>query len=184
MTRSRATRPRQCGRGRPTLLAATRRMQTTDPKTALAAALRTIAKDEGTSVRDADELPAVGSTITMTPARAARPRPGRVCRPGAQRRRARMTYPRRPRTHRRTTSRRDGRARRRQPRPRMHRGGQGLSARPTMRLKRPWDSPFPADRARDVCVSRHPYAKGDAERWAIHPVPLRSWSRRRHVLRS
>jgi hypothetical protein len=40
--------------------------QTTDPQAALGGALRAIADGEGASVRDADELPAVGSTITMT----------------------------------------------------------------------------------------------------------------------
>jgi hypothetical protein len=40
--------------------------QTTDPKDALAAALRAIAAGTGAAVRDADELPAVGSTITVT----------------------------------------------------------------------------------------------------------------------
>lgn len=40
--------------------------QTTDPQAALAGALRAIANGEGMSVRDAGELPAVGSTITMT----------------------------------------------------------------------------------------------------------------------
>jgi hypothetical protein len=40
--------------------------QTTDPQAALAGALRAIANGEGASVRDADELPAVGSTITTT----------------------------------------------------------------------------------------------------------------------
>jgi hypothetical protein len=40
--------------------------QTTDPKDALAAALCTIADGTGAAVRDADELPTVGSTITLT----------------------------------------------------------------------------------------------------------------------
>jgi hypothetical protein len=38
--------------------------QTTDPQAALAGALRAIAAGEGASRRDAEELPAVGSTIT------------------------------------------------------------------------------------------------------------------------
>jgi hypothetical protein len=40
--------------------------QTTDLQAALAGALRAIASGEGASVRDADELPSVGSTITVT----------------------------------------------------------------------------------------------------------------------
>lgn len=40
--------------------------RTTDPQAALAGALRTIANGDGAAVRDADELPAVGSTITIT----------------------------------------------------------------------------------------------------------------------
>lgn len=40
--------------------------QTTDPQAALACALRAITNGEGTPVRDAEELPAVGSTITLT----------------------------------------------------------------------------------------------------------------------
>jgi hypothetical protein len=40
--------------------------QTTDPQAALVGALRAIADGEGAAVRDADELPAVGSTITTT----------------------------------------------------------------------------------------------------------------------
>jgi hypothetical protein len=40
--------------------------QTTDPQAALAGALRAIANGEGAAVRNADELPVVGSTITMT----------------------------------------------------------------------------------------------------------------------
>ncbi len=40
--------------------------QTTDPQTALAGALHAIADGDGTAVRDAEEIPAVGSTITLT----------------------------------------------------------------------------------------------------------------------
>jgi hypothetical protein len=40
--------------------------QTTDPQAALAGALHVIAKGEGAPVREADDLPAVGSTITLT----------------------------------------------------------------------------------------------------------------------
>ena len=40
--------------------------QTTDPQAALAGALHAIANGEGAPVREADELPAVGSTITLT----------------------------------------------------------------------------------------------------------------------
>jgi hypothetical protein len=40
--------------------------QTTDPQAALAGALRAIAAGDSVSRRDADELPAVGSTITAT----------------------------------------------------------------------------------------------------------------------
>jgi hypothetical protein len=40
--------------------------QTTDPQAALAGALRAVAGGDGVAVRDADELPAVGSTITIT----------------------------------------------------------------------------------------------------------------------
>lgn len=40
--------------------------QTTDPQAALAGALRAIADGDGAAVRDADELPAVGSIITLT----------------------------------------------------------------------------------------------------------------------
>lgn len=39
--------------------------QTTDPQAALAGALRAIANGEGAAVRDAKEIPAVGSTITL-----------------------------------------------------------------------------------------------------------------------
>jgi hypothetical protein len=40
--------------------------QTTDPRAALAAALRAIADGDGAAVRDAEEIPAVGSTVTLT----------------------------------------------------------------------------------------------------------------------
>ena len=40
--------------------------QTTDPQAALAGALRAIANGEGAALRDAEEIPAVGSTITTT----------------------------------------------------------------------------------------------------------------------
>ena len=39
--------------------------QTTDPQAALAGALRAIADGEGAAVRDAEAIPAVGSTITL-----------------------------------------------------------------------------------------------------------------------
>ncbi len=47
-------------------MASTGRTQTTDPHLALAGALRAIANGDGTAVRDAEEIPAVGSTITVT----------------------------------------------------------------------------------------------------------------------
>lgn len=40
--------------------------QTTDPQAALDGALRAIASGDGTTVRDAEEIPAVGSTGTTT----------------------------------------------------------------------------------------------------------------------
>ncbi len=40
--------------------------QTTDPQAALAGALRAIVDGDGGAVRDAEEIPAVGSTITLT----------------------------------------------------------------------------------------------------------------------
>jgi hypothetical protein len=40
--------------------------QTTDPQAALAGALRAITDGDGAAVRDAEEIPAVGSTITLT----------------------------------------------------------------------------------------------------------------------
>ena len=40
--------------------------QTTDPHAALAGALRAIADRDGAAVRDAEEIPAIGGTITTT----------------------------------------------------------------------------------------------------------------------
>jgi hypothetical protein len=40
--------------------------QTTDPQAALAAALRAIADGDGAAVRDAEQIPAIGSTLTLT----------------------------------------------------------------------------------------------------------------------
>ncbi len=40
--------------------------QTTDPRAALAGALTAIAEGDGAAVRDAEAIPAVGSTITVT----------------------------------------------------------------------------------------------------------------------
>ena len=58
--------------------------QTTDPLAALAGALRAIADGDGAAVRDAEAIPAVGSTITV---------PSRARRHGAKRRRARLAHP-------------------------------------------------------------------------------------------
>jgi hypothetical protein len=40
--------------------------QTTDPQAALAGALRAISDGDGAAVRDAEDIPAVGSTLTVT----------------------------------------------------------------------------------------------------------------------
>lgn len=71
--------------------------QTTDPQAALAGALRAIANGEGAAVREAEEITRSRQHHYHDPAGPASAQPSRARRYGAQRPRARLAHPRRPR---------------------------------------------------------------------------------------